>query len=173
MMGGFYNGDTFMLSIVPFQEKYTQDIIDLVLHFQNNGRRPPVTVDGQPDLLRIQHSYLDAGGFFWMTLDEEGKLAGTVGLMPCGAGMAVLKKFFVYEPYQGAPHHLGRQLYGRLLDFAKGHGVHTILLDTPCDTVRAHKFYERAGFRKVTKDELPCKYDPPIKPCDFSLLELQ
>ncbi len=39
-----------MISIVPFEERYTQDVIDLVLHFQNDGTRPMVTVDDQPDL---------------------------------------------------------------------------------------------------------------------------
>ena len=66
--------------------------------------------------------------------------------MPCGDGVAVLKKFFVYEKYQGEPHHLGRQLYSHLLEFAKKNNIKTVMLDTPHNTVRAHKFYEKAGF---------------------------
>lgn len=31
----------------------------------------------------------------------------------------------------------------------------TIMLDTPYNTTRALKFYEKAGFKKVTEDELP------------------
>ena len=46
-----------MLSIIPFEDRYTQDVIDLVLHFQNDGTRPPVSVDDQPDLLHITESY--------------------------------------------------------------------------------------------------------------------
>lgn len=33
-----------MITITPFEEFYTQDVIDLVLHFQNDGTRPIVTV---------------------------------------------------------------------------------------------------------------------------------
>ena len=33
-----------MISIIQFKEQYTQDVIDLVLHFQNDGTRPLVTV---------------------------------------------------------------------------------------------------------------------------------
>ena len=32
-----------MISITQFEEGYTQDIIDLVLHFQNDGTRPLLT----------------------------------------------------------------------------------------------------------------------------------
>ena len=53
-----------MISIIQFKEQYTQDVIDLVLHFQNDGTRPPVTVADQPDLLTITDSYINAGGNF-------------------------------------------------------------------------------------------------------------
>ncbi len=96
-----------MITITPFEEFYTQDVIDLVLHFQNDGTRPVVTVADQPDLLHITDAYFRIGGSFWIARDGE-KLAGTIGIMPCENGVAVLKKFFVYEKYQGEPVHLGR-----------------------------------------------------------------
>lgn len=68
--------------------------------------------------------------------------------MPCNKEIAVLKKFFVYEEYQGEPCHLGQKLYAELLSFAKEKGFTTILLDTPYNTVRAHKFYEKRDLRK-------------------------
>lgn len=160
-----------MIKITQFDDKYTQDVIDLVLHFQNDGTRPPVTVDDQPDLLHITDAYINAGGNFWTALDG-GRLAGTIGIMPCGGDIAVLKKFFVYEKYQGEPHHMGQQLYAYFLEFAKEKGFKTIMLDTPYNTVRAHKFYERAGFEKVTEDELPIKFSHPYKDCDFFMLNL-
>ena len=43
--------------------------------------------------------HINAGGNFWTALDD-GRLAGTIGIMPCGDDTAVLKKFFVYEKYQ-------------------------------------------------------------------------
>lgn len=48
----------------------------------------------------------------------------------------------------------------------------TIMLDTPYNTIRAHKFYEKAGFKKVTEDELPIKFSNPYKDCDFFILNL-
>lgn len=160
-----------MITITPFEEFYTQDVIDLVLHFQNDGTRPIVTVEDQPDMLHITDAYFRIGGSFWIARDGE-KLAGTIGIMPCGNGVAVLKKFFVYEKYQGEPVHLGRQLYAVLLQFAKENGIHTLMLDTPHNTVRAHRFYEKAGFRKVSENELPVRFSHPYADCDFFLLEL-
>lgn len=46
------------------------------------------------------------------------------------------------------------------------------MLDTPYNTTRAHKFYEKAGFKKVTEDELPIKLSHPYKDCDFFILNL-
>ena len=135
-----------MITITPFEEFYTQDVIDLVLHFQNDGTRPIVTVEDQPDLLHITDAYFRIGGSFWIARDGE-KLAGTIGIMPCGNGVAVLQ-------------------------FAKENGIHTLMLDTPHNTVRAHRFYEKAGFRKVSENELPVRFSHPYADCDFFLLEL-
>lgn len=160
-----------MISIIQFKDCYTQDVIDLVLHFQNDGTRPLVTVNDQPDLLNIKESYINAGGDFWIAIDND-KLIGSIGIMPYSKEIAVLKKFFVYEGYQGEPFHLGQKLYAALLSFAKEKGFTTILLDTPYNTVRAHKFYEKAGFKKLDENELPLKFSHPYKDCDFFLLNL-
>lgn len=160
-----------MITISQFEDKYTQDVIDLVLHFQNDGTRPIVTVNDQPDLLNITYEYIDKGGNFWIAKDNK-KLIGSIGIMPYSNEIAVLKKFFVYEDYQGEPYHIGRKLYAHLLSFAKEKKFETILLDTPYNTVRAHKFYKKAGFKKVVEDMLPIKFSHPYKDCDFFLLEL-
>lgn len=92
--------------------------------------------------------------------------------MPYSTEIAVLKKFFVYENYQGKPNHVGKKLYEVLLVFVKEHRYKIILLHTPHNTERAHKFYEKAGFQKVKEDDLPIKFSHPYKDCDFFLLEL-
>ncbi|MBD5544926.1 MAG: GNAT family N-acetyltransferase [Lachnospiraceae bacterium] len=160
-----------MITISQFEDKYTQNVIDIVLHFQNDGTRPIVSVDDQPDLLNIVDEYINKGGNFWIAKNGE-TLIGTIGIMPYSKEIAVLKKFFVYEGYQGKPNHVGKKLYDVLLAFVKENGYKTILLDTPHNTERAHKFYEKAGFREVKEDDLPIKFSHPYKDCDFFLLEL-
>lgn len=160
-----------MPKIQPYTEADREEIIALVLHCQNDGTRPVVSVENQPDLLHIKEKYLDTGGNFWVA-KKDGKVAGSIGLMMYDGGLAILKKFFVYEPYRGKPYHLGRKLYQTLLDFAKLKGVKQIILDTPKNTDRAHKFYEKAGFRKISKEELPIVYDQPYEDSDFFSLEI-
>lgn len=161
------------VEICPFVPGYTEDIVKLVLHFQNDGTRPLVSVDDQPDILTIEDSYIRAGGNFWIAREKEsGRLAGTIGIMPYTDEIAVLKKFFVYEEFQGAPYHIGQRLYRELIDFARARNFKTILLDTPHNTTRAHKFYTRAGFRLIAEADLPVSFSHPYEDCDFFILDL-
>ena len=160
-----------MIEIRAFQKEDAQQVIRLALHCQNDGSRPKVTVEHQPDLLCIQEKYIDAQGGFWVAVDN-GKVAGSIGLMRAGGGIGILKKFFVYEPYRGRPHHLGQRLFGVLIAFALDKGLTQIVLDTPKNTDRAHCFYEKAGFQIIEKSDLPVLYDYPYADSDFFLLNL-
>lgn len=160
-----------MLQIQTYTAADRDEVIALVLHCQNDGTRPFVSVVDQPELLHIQEKYIDGGGHFWVA-KENGRVAGSIGLMKCDNGIAILKKFFVYEGFRGAPHHLGRQLYTTLLRFAKENGLRKLLLDTPKNTDRAHVFYRKSGFRQIAKEEVPIRYDYPYEDSDFFLLEL-
>lgn len=165
------NSEDSIIKIQTYTESDRDEIISLVLHCQNDGTRPIVSVENQPELLHIKEKYLDAGGNFWVA-KKDGKIVGSIGLMMCGDGLAILKKFFVYEAYRGNPYHLGIKLYQVFLTFAKSKGVNRIILDTPKNTERAHKFYEKAGFKKISKEELPIVYDQPYEDSDFFSLEI-
>ena len=160
-----------MINIQTYTDRDREAIIALVLHCQNDGTRPIVSVDEQPELLCIKEKYIDTGGSFWVA-KKDGEVIGSIGLMVCDDQLAILKKFFVYEPYRGAPHHLGQRLYQTLLDFAKSRGIRKIILDTPKNTDRAHKFYEKAGFRKIGKDQLSMTYSYPYEDSDFFCLDI-
>lgn len=160
-----------MINITSYNDKYKDDIIKLVLHCQNDGTRPIVDVSGQQDLLDINNCYFKNGGFFWTALNEN-KLAGTIGLMNYGNGIGMLKKFFVYEEYRGEPYHLGQKLYSTLLDFAYKNNFKEIYLDTPKNTIRAHKFYKKAGFVQILQDSSPIKFNLIYSENDFFKLSL-
>lgn len=160
-----------MCEIREFQETDTKEVIKLALHCQNDGSRPVVSLKDQPDLLCIREKYIDAGGNFWVAL-ADGKIAGSIGLMNGGSGIGILKKFFVYEPYRGYPHHLGQRLYRVLISCASKQGYKQIILDTPKNTCRAHNFYKKAGFHKIEKTDLPFLYAYPYADSDFFRLNL-
>ncbi|QBE61861.1 GNAT family N-acetyltransferase [Pseudoduganella lutea] len=149
------------ISIVPYREELKAQVIDLILHIQNVEAGVGISAQEQPDILAIQSSYLDQGGGFWVALDESGQVAGTIGLQREDAITAVLKKFFVRADHRGTPEGPAIRLYAELLAFASGAGIRTIVLDTPAVATRSHAFYERAGFRKIDKADLPVAYDYP------------
>lgn len=160
-----------MIKINIYDSVDRDAVIALALHCQNDGSRPLVGIKDQPDLLCIQEKYLEPGGCFWVA-KEDGSLAGTIGLINAGSSIGIIKKFFVYEAYRGVPHHLGQRLYGELLSFARKHNFKTLLLDTPKNTDRAHRFYEKAGFTKIAKEELPVLFDYPYDDSDFFIIKL-
>ena len=52
--------------------------------------------------------------------------------------------------------------------FARQHHFQTLLLDTPRNTVRAHRFYEKAGFQKVSfKNDLLTAFQSSFILCIF------
>ncbi len=57
------------LRIRTYTDSDRDEIIRLVLHCQNDGTRPPVTVSDQPELLHINEKYMESGGCFWVAMD--------------------------------------------------------------------------------------------------------
>lgn len=46
-----------MIMIRKFEEDDRDEVIRLALHFQNDGSRPRVTIEDQPDMLHIRENY--------------------------------------------------------------------------------------------------------------------
>ena len=62
--------------ITPYEERYRDDMIFMVLSAKNAlGRVPRLN----PDLLTVKESYFDKGDCFWMALDENDRVIGCVG----------------------------------------------------------------------------------------------
>ncbi len=160
-----------MVEIKRFQKRDTQQIIDLVLHCQNDGTRSLVNVDSQPYLQDIENHFFKKGGFFWVAKENE-SVAGTIALLDMGSRVALMKCFFTYETYRGYPHYLGKRLFSRLMDYAKIQDYKCICLTTPRNTERAHNFYLNAGFRKIPLSEMPCETVDPYEDLDCFILDL-
>lgn len=64
------------MEIIKFDNKYRDDMIFMVLEAKNALGR----VSGlNPDLLDIQSNYFDRGDMFWIALDENERVIGSVG----------------------------------------------------------------------------------------------
>ena len=63
-------------TIIPYDEKYRDDMIFMVLEAKDAlGRVPRLN----EDLLDIQKNYIDTGDMFWLAVDENDRVIGCVG----------------------------------------------------------------------------------------------
>lgn len=145
--------------IKNYDEKYKKNIIDLILNIQNNEANINLSIEEQPDLLDIEKYYQIKGGQFWIAVNEKDRVIGTIAYMSRENDYGILKKFFVDKNYRCKG--IGFKLYKNLLEFANEKNCKGLILDTPSVAVNSHRFYEKMGFRKINKEELPINYDYP------------
>ncbi len=157
------------MQIVPYSGRQDDEIVSLILSIQNTEAKIHLSLEEQPDLLDISRAYQQNGGQFWLAI-ENGRVIGTIGLMRKEKDCAVLKKFFVKREYRAQG--IGWALYCALLAYAKAQGIKQIFLDTPSVAHASHRFYERAGFRKIDAGQLPVAYSYPDRNSLLYLLDL-
>lgn len=148
----------YKMGIIQYQDEFKDGAIGLILDIQNNEAKIDLSIAEQPDLLNIHEAYINGGGNFWVAVDN-GQVVGTIALMRIDDNWSVLKKFFVRADYRSQK--VGLALYATLLEFAKENGVRHIILDTPSVATKSHSFYERAGFRRIGKEDLQVQYSYP------------
>jgi acetyltransferase, GNAT family len=157
------------MEIITYREEYKQQIINLILHIQNDEAGIALSLDEQPDLKNIPEYYQKNGGQFFIAIEGR-ELIGTIAIMNYGNNNAVLKKFFVRSDFRGKG--IGRALYCELLEYARDMGFERIVLDTPAVAQASHRFYEKSGFERIKKSELPFKYEYPDRDSYLYLLNL-
>lgn len=158
------------MEIITYQEKYKNQVIDLILHIQNDEAKISLSLEEQPDLMDIDSCYRKSGGEFWVAVEND-SVVGTIALMPKDSGNGVLKKFFVHKDYRGKK--VGYALYCNFIEFARKNNIRTIILDTPSVARESHIFYERVGFVKINHEKLPFEYNYPDRNSYLYMLELK
>lgn len=157
------------MKIETYSGKFDDEIISLILSIQNDEAKIGLSLGEQPDLMDIHRCYQQPGGEFRIAL-SDGRVIGTIGLMLKENHCAVLKKFFVKKAFRSQK--VGLSLYNELLKYAISKGIHHIILDTPAVAHASHKFYEKAGFFKISTAELPVAYSYPDRDSILYLLNL-
>ncbi|MDY5635894.1 MAG: GNAT family N-acetyltransferase, partial [Streptococcus orisratti] len=89
------------MKIIPFEEKYNQAVIDLIMAIQQDEFDLPISIEEQPDLLNIRASYQDKKGEFWIALDDKKRVVGCIGLVSLSDSNVALKKMFVASNCRG------------------------------------------------------------------------
>lgn len=161
-----------MIAIRPFEAADRDAVIALVLGIQNDEFKLGLGIEDQPALLDIDAHFLQAGGGFWVAVDDTDTVVGSIGLLPKTARVAVLRSFFVAPAWRGKDSGCGQRLYAVLIEFARTAAFRQILLDTPGVATRAQQFYRAAGFEQITREQLPVPYEYPDRDSLLFLLNL-
>ncbi len=157
------------MKIVTYQEKYKSQIIDLILSIQNQEAKINLSLEEQPDLLDIPNCYEKEGGEFWLTLEND-TVIGTLALMNKGNGNGILKKGFVKNEYRKRG--ILTELYKTVLDYARINHFKQLMFDTPSVATNCHRFFEKEGYVRISKNEQPFEYEYPDRNSYLYWLEL-
>lgn len=140
--------------IIEFQTQYTSQIIDLIGELLKELNIVSCDADrpDDNDLYRIPEIYKGKSRFWIAIADDD--VVGMVGIKDMGHSTAKLKRMFVRSAYHGTG--VGQRLLEHALTFTKQQGFTKIELNTHPLMKRAHRFYEKNGFKRI--GGTPSKY---------------
>lgn len=138
------------IKIVQFSSEHRDQVIKLIDTLLKDLRVIPNIEEmiDDADLFNISEIY-SGNSKFWVALDGE-KVVGTIAIKMIDENNASLKRMFVIKNLHGTG--LGQLLINKAIKFASEQGYSKILLNTHPLMYRAHRFYEKNGFTKVSED---------------------
>lgn len=157
-----------MITIQPFENQDTDQIVELILNIQQNEFQVPITINEQQDLLNIPTFYQHGKGNFWVAKYEE-NVVGTIALIDCGENIGVIRKMFVKKEFRGKEFGIAQRLLDLLLSVAGEAKMSDIYLGTIERLQAAIRFYERNQFTLIAKGNLPSVF--PIMAVDTHFFE--
>lgn len=155
--------------ITPLNNDYCGQIIDIIIPIQQIEFKVPVTLEDQPDLLDIETNYHQTGGNFWGA-KVNGQLVGTIGLIITDGKIGTVRKMFLRKEYRGRELGIAQALLNTLIDYCKQNQIADVYLGTVEALKAAHRFYERNGFTRVAKADLPKSF--PLMATDTMFYQL-
>ena len=133
------------MKIIPFEESYRDDLIFMILQAKDAlGRKPGLN----EDLLDIKSNYFDKGGRFWIAIDKNDRVIGSVGYVRVDdTNEAFIHRLFVKlaEKHKG----IGTALLMMAEEYMKNNGIRVskIHLGTPKeDWFESYSFYPKHGY---------------------------
>lgn len=143
------------MKIVPYEAPYQEQVIELILGIQREEFNLPITAEKQPDLNDIEGFYQSGYGNFWVAVNGENRVLGTISLLDIGKRQGALRKMFVHKNHRGEGCGTAGELLSELMRWAQIQGLSEIYLGTTAKFLAAHRFYEKNGFQEIEKARLP------------------
>ena len=152
-----------MITIQPFENQDTEQIVDLILTIQQKEFQVPITINEQQDLLAIPTFYQQGKGNFWVAKQDD-EVVGSIALIDCDGKVGAIRKMFVKKEFRGKEFGIAQRLLDTLVLDAQTTGIETVYLGTLERLKAAIRFYERNDFKLIEKTNLPAVF--PIMEVD-------
>lgn len=98
-----------------------------------------------------REEYKKNGGNFWIVLDKNKDVIGTIGLENMNNGVGLLKTMYVHKDYRGCK--ISQSLIHKLINFALENNYRKLQLGTYKKLGRAVNFYKKNDFYLVKEDD--------------------
>ena len=137
------------MKIIRYEEKYRDDLIFMVLEAKNALGRVPTL---NPDMLDVDVFYFSKGDMFWLALDGNDRVIGSVGCNLLPDGEAVLHRLYV--KYTLKRQGIGSALLETAENFARDNGrtVMKLHLGEKKTYFESRFFYTKHGYREYETD---------------------
>ena len=145
------------ISVGEYSDDRQEDLIEMILEIQRKEFQLPITQEDQPDLAAIPRFYQQGNGNFWVA-ECDGQVVGSVGLLDIGNQQVALRKMFVKAEFRGGDHGTAQRLLQTMAAWAGQRGVTDVFLGTTDKFLAAHRFYEKNGFVRIAKADLPATF---------------
>ena len=133
--------------IKPYEEKYRDDLIFMVLQAKDAlGRKPTIN----EDLLDIRTNYFERGDIFWIAVDENDRVIGCVGYSKTeNLSEAFLHRLYVKASIKRSG--IGTALLQTAEEYMRNKGITVSLvhLGEPKEQwFESYSFYPKHGYRE-------------------------
>lgn len=139
------------MRIIKYEKKYRDDLIFMVLEAKNAlGRVPGLN----EDLLDIEGFYFNKGDMFWIALDDNDRVIGSVGCNLLPDDEAVLHRLYI--KYNLKRQGLGTELLDVAENFAgkNGRKVMKVHLGDKVTYFESRSFYPKHGYEFIDADHM-------------------
>lgn len=140
------------MKIIKFEDKYRDDMIFMILEAKNAlGRVPGLN----SDLLDIKKNYFKKGDMFWIALDENDRVIGSVGFNKNkNKDDVTLHRLFVKCNLKR--NGIGNALLKTAEDYIKSHGKKTIYLNLGIgdEWFESRAFYSKHGYTEYEPNKM-------------------
>lgn len=126
-----------MYIIKEFEKEYNKKINDFIISIlvdEYGFEKCRLVLENEDN-----SSYIKKNGKFWIALDEDDNIIGTIVIFKHNNEYMEIKKFYVRNDYRGKG--VSKELYNKAIDFCKEMSFEKIFIGTYDKLERAIQFY--------------------------------